>query len=497
MNRLRVTFAAAAAGAASTETLALSGLVFPFGASATPSTGGVVAFAADGDHIPATSRVWLNLEHRETDRIGYADADAFAADADGMRATFQLLPTAAARDAHIEATSGARDGLSVEVEVLASADVDGVTVVQASRIVGVALTMRPAFDDARIAAASAAETAETAEIAEIAETAEIAEIAETAEIAATNDGDKTMHLTNNLPSAGEYVVASLSGDAGRVAGVVERIHASDAAMTTFLADIPGVIPIPLLADMLRLYDSGSPVFNALGARSAPAATRFRVPSVTSRLDAATAAPEGVDVSADFTIGEIEVAMSALKRAVVLSAEAVLYSQIDIASEAVGQLLDSLITGRETLTLSHLSSLTGTAPKVTVAANGSDVWSHLADATTDTVRAIGRAPDLAVLDLATWAKLAGMTNSLGAPIVQGISQTLAGGVTGSLFGLPVVASPLASKSWLISRAAVTSWINGDVRVRAESAANMTYSLGGLMSVGVGVGSALAVRELAVA
>jgi phage head maturation protease len=507
--RLRFT-APAVTATADTDRLTITGVVVPFDVAALPSSGGRVSFAADGRHTP-TATVELNREHNADDVIGVAGADDFVINGDAIRATFRVIPSTRGRDTLAEVAAGVRTGLSVEADVLNSDVVDGVTRITASSIVGVAVVRRPAFDAARIEAGEAdhgeADHGEADQVeADHGEAdhgeADHGEAGDT--VAASNAptaADRPRDTTKlgrvvMRPTVGEYVCASLSNDPQRLAGVVDRIVATGGDVSTFLTDIPGLIPVPLLSDILRLYDASSPLFNALGSKAAPAARSFRVPMVTSRLDVAETAPEGVDMTADFVIGEVDVAMTPLKRAVVLSAEAILYSQIDVVGEAVGQLADSLITGREKYAVDALAATTGKATPVAVKADGSDVWAKLAAAAADTIRTLGRAPSLVAVDLTTWAALAGMTNVVGAPLVSGVQQTLSG-VAGSMFGLPVVASPLLAKSYLIAGGAVATWLNGDVRMRAESAPNLTYSMGGLMSVGVAVANGAAIRELSIA
>jgi HK97 family phage major capsid protein len=468
----------AAAAAESPNGRKLHGLVLPFGAEASPAVGPSRISVASSVSAPS-SRIWCNREHETAAPVGWVDPEDWTATDSGLSATVHLLPTTAAADLWQEVAAGARSGLSVELEVIASHETDGLHVITDGLITGLASVVNPAFDDARAVAAAAVSEPNTSE---------------------PLPADTDQHVTESLTKehrmnvrAGAWIGASARQDFATLDALRETVQAS--TNLTKLSDVPGMLPEPLVGPILRLYASGSPLFNALGGKAAPEAQSFRVPVVTGRLPAAAHSPEGSDVTEKFTIGETTVTMKALKRAVSLSAEAVLYSQFDILEEGLGQLIDSLVTGRETWTASTLEATTGTGTVVTVAGDGSDVWDALADARTGMMKDIGKGPDLVALSLDSWAKLAGMTNTLGSPLISGVTQDLTS-TSATLYGLPVVVSPLSTKSYLISRSVVSSWTHPELRIRSDQAATLTYTLGGMASVGLAVGSPLGLREIVI-
>jgi HK97 family phage major capsid protein len=296
------------------------------------------------------------------------------------------------------------------------------------------------------------------------------------------------------PTAGEWIHAALTGDHDKIAAMRETIRA--AAPHTLSPEVSGLIPSPIVGELMKLYKAESPLFDALGNRTAPNTNVFTIPLVTTRVDAAVAAAEKTDVTKQLVIGDVTVDMVALKRAVNLSEEAILYSQLDLLAIAAEQLAESVISGREAYAASTITAVTGQNTKVTIALNGSDAWAKLSDASAKAAVAVGSRPNFVALDPNTWSKLAGFTNSVGAPIVGGVNQNL-NGESITVFGLPAVVSPYLSKSYLIDKRLVHSYSNGNIRMRVDEPTILGRAIGALHSVGVGVAGGKALTEIAVA
>jgi phage head maturation protease len=100
--------------------------------------------------------VLLNLEHDRTRRIG--STLSMTSDDKGIEAVFRIIETTAGNDSLIEASTGMRDGFSVEVsfdeyETLK----DGTVRILAGELTGVALTSEPAIRSARVESVAATE----------------------------------------------------------------------------------------------------------------------------------------------------------------------------------------------------------------------------------------------------------------------------------------------------------------------------------------------------
>lgn len=287
-----------------------------------------------------------------------------------------------------------------------------------------------------------------------------------------------------LPTVAEYIIAAGQSDAARLADFRRRILA--AAPDTQLADIAGLIPSPIVAPVIALKDSQAPLFNALGVNTAPDGSGFTIPKITTDLTDAAAAAEGTDVTAQLVVGETPVTMHFIKRAASLSYEAVQYSNPGIVGVAVERLADAVVRGSENIVKTAIEAATGTNAAVALKADGTDAWSKLAAAVSVFYQACGQLPDAFAAAPDVWAGLAGMTNSLNQPLINGVSQNL-GGSWGTLFGVPVYVSPAmtAGKAFLLSSYGVKSWASGPVNLQLSQPTTFEYQLGAGRSVGCSI------------
>jgi hypothetical protein len=489
----------------------ISGRLVPFDEIGTPAMGPErIRFAADGDHSTAAD-MWLNLEHdpaRPIGRIGAVDVtDA------GIHGEFTILETAAGSDALVEAAAGARAGLSVEAEILDyTLDPDGVVTITRSLITETALVRRAAFAGAAVtdvAAAAAGATENERETMTDATTAAAPDAAPdvtptpapdpvTVQAAAPTYAPPIHVSGPALPTPGAFILATLrrNEDPAGYADMMRRVRA--AAPHTFVADVAGLVPESIVGPVVSLRENVAPVFNALGPLTAPAGSAFRIPVISPALEAAATGTEKSDVTKQLKVIDADVAMALVKRAVNLSAEAILYSQPSVIDVAVDQLAEAVNVGVEENVVATLAAVTGTNAAVAVAADGSDAWAKLAAGVAAMVAAVGRRPSHFLAAADVWAALAGMTNQNGAPIIAGVSQNL-GGSWGSLFGVPVVVSPAidAGKAFLVSDYGVKSWQNGTINVRVDEPTILGYAMGAGKSVGLSVASPKFITPVSVA
>jgi len=133
--------------AADSETRTITGKIVEFDTPANASTGKVLF--KSGSLVPAS--VKLNLEHDAGRPIGKSIGMELSPDGKSINATFKISKTTAGTDAIQEAMDGLRDGFSVEANVSDHGfNEDGTMVVNQAELVGVALTHKPAFDQARV-----------------------------------------------------------------------------------------------------------------------------------------------------------------------------------------------------------------------------------------------------------------------------------------------------------------------------------------------------------
>ncbi len=111
--------------------------------------------------------VLLNLEHDRTRRIGSTLSMTLAPEGDSIEAVFKIVETTAGNDSLVEASTGMRDGFSVEVsfdeyETLK----DGTVRIIKGELTGVALTSEPAIRSARVESVAATKEEENEDSAD-------------------------------------------------------------------------------------------------------------------------------------------------------------------------------------------------------------------------------------------------------------------------------------------------------------------------------------------
>lgn len=129
--------------------------MLPYGEPGRTNLGRVTASAGC---VTIPDRLVANLEHDPHRPVAWADRDDITETADGLQATFHVAETTAGNDLLVEARSGLRAGVSVEVDPI---------VVRAGRIVsgtlnGAGFVTQPAFASAQLVAADAGETTDEA-----------------------------------------------------------------------------------------------------------------------------------------------------------------------------------------------------------------------------------------------------------------------------------------------------------------------------------------------
>jgi phage head maturation protease len=146
--------------AADSEARTISGRIVAFNEQANASTGKVVF--AKGSIQP--QKVFLNLEHDGTRRIGKTLSMKYRKMIKSIDATFKIANTTAGTDALTEAMEGLRDGFSIELAVDDyEMQKDGTMKVLNGQLTAVALVTEPAVRSARVSDVAASEDSETEE----------------------------------------------------------------------------------------------------------------------------------------------------------------------------------------------------------------------------------------------------------------------------------------------------------------------------------------------
>lgn len=297
--------------AADAERRTIVGTVVPYGSVGNTSLG-PVTFAQGS--IRASDTVKLVLEHDMKRPIGRATG--FVDGPERLVGTFRLSHTTAASDALVEASDGLRDGLSVGARIVEStvAD-DGTMVVTAADLVEVSLVHTPAFSDAVVTQVAASEQEEetTPETSEEDETMDN----ETTEVAAAEVVASEPKVEAARPSI-PYVTAEPRDLKGLTAGGMLRAqmraqllgdHDAQTLVTAALAQQTtstdgGVVPVPLLREIIALVDRNRPFIDSIDRQPLPdAGMSFRIPKVTTSVSVAEQSAEFSEL--DSTEGDID------------------------------------------------------------------------------------------------------------------------------------------------------------------------------------------------
>ena len=279
--------------AADADRRTIVGTVVPYGHVGNTSLG-PVTFAQGS--ITAGDNVKLVLEHDMKRPIGRATG--FVDGPDRLVGTFRLSHTTAASDALVEASDGLRDGLSVGARITEhTVDDQGTMVVTAADLVEVSLVHTPAFSDAVVSQVAASEPEDDDTPTPSEEDAPMSN--ETTEVEATEvvaaDEPVVEAARPSMPyisaqprdvrgiTAGamlwHQVRAQVNGDL-ESADVVKHVQATQAEQTT--SNDAGVIPVPLLREIVALVDANRPFVDSINRQALPASgMSFRVPRVTT------------------------------------------------------------------------------------------------------------------------------------------------------------------------------------------------------------------------
>jgi HK97 family phage prohead protease len=273
--------------AADVDRRTIVGRILPFGEIGNTSLGPVVF---EQGSIVSPGEVKLLLEHDGRRPIG--KSTAFVSAGDHITGSFKISNTTAGTDALIEAADGLRNGLSVGANILEhTVSKNGVMTVTSAELVEVSLVTSPAFAGAQVTQVAASTQPEGQKMEE-----------QTVEVAATEAAPSTPQpveaatpmVASATPSV-PYATAQPRDLKNLTAGGMLRaqLRASfgdhDAQMLvkaalgeqTTVRD-GGVIPVPLLREIIGVVDDTRYFINSIDRQALPdAGMSFRIPKITT------------------------------------------------------------------------------------------------------------------------------------------------------------------------------------------------------------------------
>ena len=465
--------------AADSERRVIAGRIVTWGEVGNTSQG-PTRFAKDS--IELEDDVKLLREHDRSTPLGRATRITELED--GLEASFRIIGTAAGNDALVEASEQLRDGLSVGVEVLESEyDSDGTLVVTASRLDEVSLVHSPAINSARVDRVAASEASLEEEAAPEEENKPMDENTVEGSPATSVEASHITPVATTRPrvefsGAGDYLstyVAAMRGD--REAGLrIEAAVASDK-----LADVPGIVPTPIVGDLIEDASMGRPVVNSSRRLPMPSAgASFIRPMVVQRTLVGKQSAELAELASQpMKIDQITVTKNTYGGVVNLSFQARDMTDPALMTIVSSDLARTYAETTEAVTCAALEA--GATGSVSMAA-GAEV-SAIYAASAAVADATGQLADTVYASPDQWAMLGGLVDSTGRPLFPTLGASNAPG-TGRAdswamnpAGLSLVVSNQLSDGTLIvgARRYLETYENVGGQLQATNVTNLSVDI----------------------
>jgi phage head maturation protease len=276
--------------AADSNSRTITGRIVTFEETGQASIGKVLFAAGSIEPTP----VLLNLEHDRTRRIG--STLSMTADGKGIDAVFKIVETTAGNDSLVEASTGMRDGFSVEVSFDEYDTMkDGTVRILKGELTGVALTSEPAIRSARVAEVAATEeeevsdstiepeetTTEGEEVDNTVTQAEAVEAVEAAETITASARPKVGGFTSKPRievTAAKYLENTIRSSMGDL-DARDYVYAANNGATT--TDNAGLVPTRQLTEIINgLGNTTRPSIDAISRGTLPdAGMTFEIPRI--------------------------------------------------------------------------------------------------------------------------------------------------------------------------------------------------------------------------
>jgi HK97 family phage prohead protease len=446
--------------AADTQRRTIVGTVAPYGAVGNTSIG-PVAFLPGS--LRASDDVKLLLEHDGRRPIGRATS--FQESNLGLLGTFRVAQTTAGTDALVEASEGLRGGLSVGARILEhTVDSAGTMQVSAAELIEVSLVTSPAFAEAQVShvAASAPEDDEPTESPE----EDIVEN-ETTEVAAAEVAASPAPVIEAARPSMPYITAQPRDVKGLTAGAMLRhqlrarfgdldsqdvvTHVTAAIAKQDTVRDAGVIPVPLLREIIALVDANRPFIESIDRQPLIAeGMSFRIPRVTTSAAVGYQGAELTEVvSTQGQIQDITVPVRTFAGANLVSRQLIDRSDPSYFEELLRQLAQSYAHGTDKRAYDEVKGNNASTPAGT--ANVGSLYAAVVKGISDAYGVMRFTPNRILVapggtSGTSWVDFLGARDTAGRPLFAAAApQNAAGLITqgstnGTVAGLEMVVDP---------------------------------------------------------
>jgi HK97 family phage prohead protease len=467
----------------------IQGVAVPYNTDANASTGPVRFLPGS---LPTDGPAPKLLMHHDstlpvglvTERVDTPDAMLFSA---------RISDTVAGNEALTLALDGVIDGVSVGIIATDFTFDDGVLVVSAADWRELSMTPFPAFSAAAITDV-AAELADdpvdvpTDDDEPSSDTSEEDQMADVEAQAPIQSAPIILGgaLTKPRVTASEYVVAMLTGNKSVLAADNE------------LAQIPGLLPEPLIGDVWSSYYSGRPLCDALGTRALPQAgeTFWRRYIQQTTAVANQVAEFDSLASAQFIVSRIQVDKKTFGGYLNVSAQSGDWSDPALVQQIINDMVRQYSIATEAYVGSRIANAADTATTTIVSpTDGDEVIAALYDGAAEMRVATGVLPTHLIVSTDIWAAFGQAKDAGGNRIFPYLGPVNAAGTSVGVanfgispLGLNLVVSDdvaPANSATLVYAPAIEVYEDrsrtGGIRVENPATASATIGLWGYMGV----------------
>jgi phage head maturation protease len=487
--------------AADSESRTISGTIVTFEETGSASIGKVQFAAGSIEPKP----VLLNLEHDRTRRIG--STLSMTATDNKIEAVFKIIETTAGNDSLVEASTGMRDGFSVEVsfdeyETLK----DGTVRILKGELTGVALTSEPAIKSARVESVAATEeenkvsdskietevqpTTEGDEVENTVTQAEAVETVEAAESVTAAARPKVGGFTSKPRievTAAKYLENTIRSSMGDL-DARDYVHAANNGATT--TDNAGLVPTRQLTEIINgLGNTIRPSIDAISRGTLPdAGMTFEIPRIdampTVAVTSETSAFSNTDQESSFLsvpvvkmAGQQKFSVELLERSSPLFFDELLRNMVSALAKAQNAYVNGILVANATIDGTTLAALPTAAELLAYVSRGAaSVYSNTQ----------GFARNI-IMGASQWANTMAL-NDNGRPIYIASQPQNAGGalrpdsLRGNVAGLDLFAdfsAPAGSDDGsmiIVNPDAYTWYESSNFQLRSESTADGSITVG---------------------
>ena len=429
-----------------TQPARISGLAVPWDVVATVSDGTSVQFARGAFDV--TQKAAKLIENHDMTQLRGV-VSTLTDSPQGLEFEATLADTRASRDAVALLQSGAYDSVSVGAEPITfTTDADGVMTVTKAMLRELSLVAQPAYVDAVITqvAATAADPDPDPDTEEQEMTDAVT--AEPIAAEATIPTNPIIYAEAKrpflMPTPAEYISAFLTGGA-RFDAMQDGIRA--AAPDVINTDLPGILPVPIVAPVYSNFIGNRPVVDAIGARAMPGGGKvFIRPKVVTHTTIGVQSAENTTLDdGTFVVDDLQVTKGSYGGYVTLSEQAIDWT----TPEVIGVLLDDM--GRiYANTTDNVAADALVAGATNTNAFGNDAtnpeqWAaFISTAAQDILSSSnGNLPTHLFVSPNMWGYLLGLVDTAGRPLFPSLGPMNAYGdlavtdIAGMAFGLRVV------------------------------------------------------------